>query len=306
MTPGLGGFVLRRLVAAVAFVAVVSSAALVLARLAPGDATSELVLSGRDAATIAAARARLGLDRPVTTQIREWLTGLVTLDLGQSSMYHQPVRDLVAARAMRTAGLAALALAIGTALGLPLGVLTGARRRGALRAIVVLISTAFVACPPIIAVLALLWLAVTTGWLSVAPGSVLLPALALGLPLAATLERLQSQATTDALAAVDLTAAAARGITPARLVWIHAARQSLAPVLGVYGIMIGALFSGSLAVEVITSWPGLGRLTYEALIGRDLFLVAGCALAGAAFIATGNLVADIARRMIDPRVGDRA
>jgi len=303
--PGLGGFVLRRLAAAIAFVAVVSSAALVLARLAPGDATSELVLSGRDAATIAAARARLGLDRPVTAQIREWLTGLVTLDLGQSSIYHQPVRDLVAARAMRTAGLAALALSIGTALGLPLGVLTGARRRGALRAIVVPISTAFVACPPIIAVLALLWLAVTTGWLS-APGSVLLPALALGLPLAATLERLQSQATTDALAAVDLTAAAARGITPARLVWIHAARQSLAPVLGVYGIMIGALFSGSLAVEVITSWPGLGRLTYEALIGRDLFLVAGCALAGAAFIATGNLVADIARRMIDPRVGDRA
>ena len=130
-------------------------------------------------------------------------------------------------------------------------------------------STALIACPPIIGVLALLWLAVMTGWLSVAPGSIILPALALALPLAATIERLQSQATADALGAVDLTAAAARGIPPWRLLWIHAARQSLRPVLGVYGL-IGGLFSGSLAVEMMTSWPGLGRLTYGRAQHRDL------------------------------------
>jgi len=133
----------------------------------------------------------------------------------------------------------------------------------------------------------------------------MLPALALSLPLAAMLERLQAQATLEALSAPDLVAAAARGLPPARLVWIHAARQSLRPVLGVYGIVIGSLFSGSLAVEFVTAWPGLGRLMYDALVGRDLFLVAGCALAGAIFLAVGNLIADLVRSLVDPRVRER-
>jgi peptide/nickel transport system permease protein len=104
------------------------------------------------------------------------------------------------------------------------------------------------------------------------------------------------------MAAPDLVAAVARGLSPARIVWIHAARQSLRPVLGVYGVIIGTLLSGSLAVEVITNWPGLGRLMYEALRGRDLFLVAGCALVGAIGLALGNLVADVTRAIADPRV----
>ena len=122
------------------------------------------------------------------------------------------------------------------------------------------------------------------------------------LPLAASLERLQSQATAESLAAPDITAAAARGVPRARLIWIHAARQSLRPVLGVYGIVIGTLFSGSLAVEVITGWPGIGRLMSDALVGRDLYLATGCALAGAVLIALGNTVADVMRAIVDPRI----
>jgi peptide/nickel transport system permease protein len=85
-------------------------------------------------------------------------------------------------------------------------------------------------------------------------------------------------------------------------VWIHAARQALRPVLGIYGLLIGGLFSGSLAVEWVTSWPGLGRLTYDALVSRDLLLVSGCALAGAVLIAVGNVAADLIRAAADPRV----
>jgi peptide/nickel transport system permease protein len=91
-----------------------------------------------------------------------------------------------------------------------------------------------------------------------------------------------------------------------RLVWIHAARQSLRPVLGVYGIVIATHFSGSLAVEVITGWPGLGRLMADAVTGRDVYLVAGCALAGAALIAAGNFLADILRAAADPRLRQHA
>jgi ABC-type dipeptide/oligopeptide/nickel transport system permease component len=302
VSAGLATFVVRRTAAALLFVAVVSSFALVLARLAPGDATTELFLAHADAATIAQARERLGLDRPIYVQLGHWLGGLAHFDLGQSSRFGGPVAALVGKRALKTAELALVALVLGTVIGLPLGVLTGARPRGLLAALVTPFSIALVACPPIVGALGLLVLALSTNLLSTAPGSLAVPVLALALPLAAMLERLQSQATSDALGSPDLTAAAARGIPPSRLLWIHATRQSLRPVLGIYGIVIGSLFSGSLAVEWVTAWPGLGRLTYDAIVGRDMFLVAGCALFGAVLIACGNLSADIIRAIVDPRV----
>jgi peptide/nickel transport system permease protein len=86
---------------------------------------------------------------------------------------------------------------------------------------------------------------------------------------------------------------------------VHATRQSLRPVLGIYGIVIGSLFSGSFIVEIVTAWPGLGQLMYAALIGRDLYLVSGCALVGAICIAGGNLAADVARACVDPRVREQ-
>ncbi len=304
MTRKFAAFLVRRILASLVFVLLVSSSALVLARLMPGDAASTLVLSGADRASVEAARGRLGLDRPVYLQLRDWVVGLSQLDLGQSSRFNQPVSQLLGSRVVRTASLAALALLLATLVGVPIGILTGSRPDGWLSHLVAPLSTALIACPPIIAAFALLLFAVTTELLSVSPGSYAVPTLALALPLAAGLERLQSQATAEAMTAPDLTAAAARGVTPARLVWVHAARQALRPVLGVYGIVIGSLFSGSLAVEVVTSWPGLGRLTYEALVSRDLYLLAGCALAGATFIAVGNLVADLLRAAADPRVRD--
>jgi ABC-type dipeptide/oligopeptide/nickel transport system permease component len=199
-----------------------------------------------------------------------------------------------------------VALLLATCLGLPLGVVTGAYPRHLMSRIIVPISLALVACPPLVAALGLMFLAVTTGVLSIAPGALVLPAIALGLPVAAMLERLQSQATADAMGAPDLIAGAARGIPPARLVWRHAARQSLRPVLGVYGIVMGSLFSGSLAVELVTSWPGLGRLLYDAVLSSDVTLVAGCVVAGACCLAVGNFLADIMRAIVDPRAAEPA
>ena len=300
---GFAAYLVRRLAAAILFVVVVSTGALVLAWLAPGDGLSTF---DRSPEALAAERARLGLDRPIGTLVVDWLRGLATFDLGRSSIYSQPVAPIVSQRAARTAELAGVALFFATVIGLPIGLLTGARPRGWLASIVMPISTALIACPPIIGVLALLWLAVTTGWLSTSPGSLALPAIALALPLAAALERLQSQATADAIGAFDITAAAARGVPRWRRLWVHAARQSLRPVLGVYGLAIGGLLSGSLAVEIVTAFPGLARLTMDALEQRDRFLVAGCALFAAAFIAAGNLAADLVRAAADPRVRERA
>ena len=131
-----------------------------------------------------------------------------------------------------------------------------------------------------------------------------LPSLALALPMAAALERLQSQAMREALAEPSVQAARARGCSEARIIWRHALRLSLKPVVALYGVFVGTLLSGSFAVEIVMSWPGLGALMYEALVARDLYLVAGCAAAGAAFLAAGVLISDVALAAIDPRIAE--
>ena len=304
MNGSLAAFIGRRVAAAILFVALVSSAAFVLVRIAPGDATTDIYLSGGGPAALADARSRLGLDRPLLVHLGSWVNGLLTFDLGQSSVYGRPVSDLVKERTGATAALAGLALLLAAAIGMPLGILTASRP--GLAAAVAPVSIALVACPPILAVLGLLLLAVSTGWLSIEPGSYAVPTLALALPVAAMLERLQSRAMVDALSSPDLLAAAARGVPRGRLLWVHAARQSLRPVLGIAGAVVGSVFSGSLAVEMMTSWPGLGRLLFDAVAGRDLFLAAGCALIGALLVALSNLLADVARAVVDPRVRETA
>jgi peptide/nickel transport system permease protein len=303
VTAALVTFVVKRIAVALLFVLVVSSGALMLVRLAPGDATSELFLSGASQETIAAARHRLGLDESPLSQLGDWVTGLMRFDLGESSRFGRPVAGLVAERMRNTAALAGVAVLLAMALGLPIGMLTGARPRSALARIVNVVSMFFVCCPPIIGTLALLLLGATTGWLSIAPGRIALPALALALPLAAMLERLQAQAVSETVNAPAIVAAAARGVPARRLLWVHAGRQALRPVLGVAGIVLATLFSGSIAVETITAWPGLGRLMLDALVSRDLFLVAGCALAGATLVAVGNFLADLLRAAADPLAG---
>jgi peptide/nickel transport system permease protein len=129
-----------------------------------------------------------------------------------------------------------------------------------------------------------------------------LPALALALPIAATFERLQSQAMTEVIHQPFVAAARARGVPPGALIWRHAWPASLRPICAVLGVAIGALFSGSFVVEYVTTWPGLGRLMYEALRARDIYLVAGCAATGSAFLACGTLAGDLLLAAVDPRV----
>ena len=295
-------FLLRRAAAAAALVFIVASASLLLAQLAPGDYSADL---GGDPAVREAERARLGLDRPVLEQYALWLRRSLTLDLGDSFQYRRPVRTLVGERAANTALLAAMALVLATAVGIPCGIVTGSRRGFVVSAIrtasVVLLSV-----PPLITSLVLVTVAVRTGFApisgGVSPSRLIVPALALALPLAATLERLQSQALRDALHRPTMMAALARGIPTSRVIWRHAWRLSLGPILAIYGVMMGSLFSGSFAVEIVTSWPGLGELMRQALLSRDTYLVAGCAAAGALFLAAGVLIADVLHAAIDPRI----
>jgi peptide/nickel transport system permease protein len=168
------------------------------------------------------------------------------------------------------------------------------------------LSLLLISVPPLIGAILLLTIAAATGWFPISgmdgPRHFVVPTLALALPIAAMLERLQSQSIGEALKRPSSAAALARGVTRRRVIWRHAWRQSLAPILGVYGVVVGSLFSGSFAVEYVSSWPGLGELMRMALMARDTNLVAGCAAAGAAFLALGIFGADLAQALTDPRV----
>lgn len=295
-------FLLKRAIAALLLVFAVTSGALLLAQLAPGDFAAQF---GKSAAEIAADRHRLGLDRPVWEQYTSWLARSLSLDFGESFQYGRPVRELVRTGAANSALLAVAALAVATLLGIPWGVVTGSRG-GTIARLLRGLSLLLLSVPPLISALVLLTIAARTGWLPVSGmggvSHLVVPTLALALPIAAMLERLQSQSIVEALDRPSTAAARARGLSESRLVWRHAWRQSLAPILGIYGVVIGSLFSGSFAVEIVTSWPGLGQLMQQALMARDTYLVAGCAAAGAGFLAAGILAADVTHALIDPRV----
>jgi peptide/nickel transport system permease protein len=315
-------FLLRRVLFALLLVLVVSSAAILLTRLAPGDLTADLGLEATPE-EIARTRARFGLDRSIAAQWALWLSHAARFDFGDSYLYNRPVSELVARSARNTAALAAVALAGATMVGIPLGIYTGSRRSGGLTALVRGASLLCLSVPPLLTSLVFVWIAGRTGWLPVGGMSSVgasgldwgawisdlawhlpLPALALALPIAATLERLQAQSMGDTVRQPFVSAAAARGLSHRGLVLRHAWRASLRPVCALYGIVIGALLSGSFAVEYVTSWPGLGRLMFDALRARDIYLVAGCAATGALFLAFGSLISDLLLAVADPRVRD--
>jgi peptide/nickel transport system permease protein len=290
-------YLARRLAFAVFLVFAVSSAALVLAKLAPGDFAADSLGLGASPGAIAAARARYGLDRSLGEQYGTWIAGAARFDFGQSLLFDRPVADLIPERAANTAILSLTALLAATLIGLPLGVVTGSRPGGFL--------------PPLLTSLFLVFAAARTGWLPVggmtaADGSGLLrhlivPAAALALPLAAMFERLQSQSISEVIGQPYMLATHARGVPAARAIWRDALKGALGPIAAVYGLVVGTLLSGSFAVEAITAWPGLGELMLAALRARDVYLVAGCAVAGSVFLAIGTLLSDAALALVEPR-----
>jgi peptide/nickel transport system permease protein len=312
-------YLLRRLAFLALLVFLVSSASMLLSRLAPGDTTVEAIGQGATTADIQRERERLGLTQGLGSSYAKWLSRALRLDFGESFRYGRPVLPLVAERAANTALLGIVALLLATLAGIPLGIVA-AGRRGVLGRLLLVLSTVALSLPPLVLSIAFAWMAARTGWLPVGGMTtagldgagagaraadlarhLVVPSLALAIPLAATLERLQSRTMTRALGAPWIQAARARGIPARRLRWVHAASVAAGPVIAVYGLLAGSVLSGSFAVEIVTAWPGLGRLMYEALLARDVNLVAGCAAATATCVAAGTLLADAALAWIDPR-----
>jgi peptide/nickel transport system permease protein len=313
-------YLARRLIFAAFLVFAVSSLSLLLVRLAPGDYATESLGIAAHAETIAQTRRLYGLDRSFAQQYGHWLSRAAHFDFGRSMAYDRPVAALIPERAANTAILAFTALLAATMVGIPLGIISGSRRNGVVPIVIRSVSITLLSMPPLLTSLLLVFVAARTGWLpiggmggsaDVSGGALvdfvrhlILPAAALAMPLAAMFERLQSQAMAETIDRPFVLAAIARGVPRSRVVWRGALKAALRPVSSIYGLVIGTLLSGSFVVEMITSWPGLGRLMLDALRARDVYLVAGCAAAGSVFLAAGTLLSDVALALVDPRTAE--
>lgn len=315
-------YAVRRALGALLLMLTVGVVALLLARVAPGDFVDVTLPPDAPMAEKVRLRSTLGLDVSPAWSAVVWLGRALTFDFGESLLYRVPVAGLVFERGLNTLVLGLSALLLAAIVGLAAGWYTATRQTLSAR-LVATMSLVLLSVPPLLSTLVLVLIAARTQWVpaggmtsGLARGGAAwfvdvvrhlpVPVLALALPLAATLERLQSQALAEAAARPFVGASRARGLSQADALRRHAWRVASVPLLGVSGIIIGTALSGSFVVEMVTTWPGLGRLMLDALRARDSALVAGCAATSAAALAFGTCVADVALAWVDPRVREQA
>jgi len=256
---------------------------------------------------LAAIRARLGTDRPFSEQYLRFLAGAVRGDLGTSFRTGGSVATAVADRFPATVGLALASLAISLVIAVPLGVLA-ARRRGTLIDLLVRVVTLFGLSFPNfwLGIMLILIFGVQLRWLPPSglegPVSYVLPSLTLGLILASTTTRLVRSALLDVLGEQYVVTARAKGVNDTSVVYRHALRTALIPVVTFVGLQIGGLIGGVVIIEQVFAWPGLGSLALNAISYRDYPMLQGTITVLALFIALINLLVDVSYAALDPRI----
>ncbi len=271
--------------------------------------------------TLERLRSIQGLDLPMHVQYLRWLRRAARLDLGYSLYYQAPVASVAAHALARTLWIGVPALLFGILLGSLLGSLHALFCGRMPGAVLDLFSAIALSLPTVLLGLLALLLAAHTRWFPLGgmndPGIVgsgsrewlvdrlhhlALPVACLSIPIAAYVERIQLAACLQTLQQQIVRAARARGLRGLRLLINHLLRPSLNPVLSVLGPLFGAALSGSLVIEVIFAWPGLGQVTYEALFNRDVFLLVGCVITTSLLLVVGNTDADLLGMLLDPRM----
>lgn len=315
-------YLLRRIGHAAFLLFGVSVLAFLFSALAPGNYVDDMRLNPQIAPeTVRSLRAQYDLDRPMPERYLHWANSLLHGDLGFSFAYNRPVAPLLWLRARNTLLLTGSATVLAWLIALPLGAWS-AQHRGRLADRALSWTTAVLLVIPDLALaLGLLALAVRSGWLPsgglsatnlegvsfsrklldialhmVLPVSVLVASV---LPL---LLRHVRAAFADALDAPFLRAAEGHGIPRARLLWRYALPAAGNPLITLFGFSVGALLSGSMLVEVVMSWPGMGPFLLEAILARDLYVVIGGVLLSTLFLVAGNFLADLLLYWADPRI----
>lgn len=293
----------------------VSLLVFVVVRVLPGDPALIILGLEANADSVARVRRELGLDQPITVQYANWVTRALSGDLGRSIQYDLPVASLILSRLSVTLPLTLLAAALMIAAAIPLGVYAATHHRRWGDYLTMVLSQLGVAVPGFWAGLLLILLfSVQLGWVQ-AGGfdgwgqgiwrgvrSLLLPAVALGLFQFAVLARTTRSALLEVLREEYVKTARAKGVAERAVLFRHALRNALIPIVTVAGVQLGQLLAGSIILESVFYLPGLGRLTLAAISARDLPVVQGVVLFVASMIVTVNAAVDILYGVLDPRI----
>ena len=297
----------RRLLLTVPVLLGVSTLVFLFVHLIPGDPVEVMLGEQALATDKEALRHALGLDRPLPIQYLTFLGGLLSGNLGRSLFTGEAVGETLLHHVGPTALLAGASLLVALALALPLGILAALRQGSLLDRGAMLLALTGVAIPNfVLGPLLILAFSIGLGWTPVSgaegPTYLILPALTLGTAMAGILSRMVRSSLLETLGEDYLRTARAKGLPERVVILRHALRTSLIPVITVVGLQAGGLLSGALITETIFAWPGLGRLTIQAINSRDYPLVQGAVL----FIALGyvavNLVTDLLYARADPRI----
>ena len=300
-------YFVRRLLLAIPVLIGVATLVFSLIHLVPGDPAQAMLGDGASQKDIAELRTNLGLDQPLLTQYAAFMRRAVTGDLGKSFRTGQPVTTMIIERVPATAELAIAAMLVAIIIAIPLGVVAAVWRGTAIDYSAMTFALAGVSIPnfwlgPLLAIV----FAVELGWLPVSGRGTLahlvLPAISLGLALAAILARMTMASLLDELGELYVRAARARGVSTAASITSHALRNSMIPLLTIIALQFGAVLTGAVITETIFAWPGIGRLLIQSIGFRDYPMVQGCILLIAVTYVGVNLITDLMYGVLDPRI----
>ncbi len=300
-------YVIHRLLYTLPVVWLVVSVVFLLIHLVPGDPIQQMLGEGAPAADITATRHAYGFDLPIQQQYFNYWKGVLHGDLGKSVRYGQGVAALIRERYPNTLQLTLAALLVALLLSIPAGV-RSARRRNQWDdrsiSVVSLFGLSFpgFALGPVL----ILIFSIKLDWLPVSGSGTLahlvLPAVTMGGALAAILTRMVRTSMLEELNQDYIRTARAKGLSENTVVYRHALRNAMIPILTVVGLQFGALLAGAIVTETIFAWPGVGRLTIQAISNRDYYLVQGCILAvGLTYLAV-NFLTDLMYSAVNPRI----
>ncbi len=303
----MSAYLLSRLFSAVWVVLGVLTLVFFVLHAAPGDPVELMLGEQASGADREALRESLGLNLSVWEQYLTFLSGVVVGDWGQSIHHAQSVMELISARIVETAYLAAMSMVFALLFALPLG-LWAAKNVGRWQDQLAMgISLVGISVPNFVLGPVMIWLfAVVLLWLPTGgnetPQSVILPAIALGSALAAISARMIRSSVLQTMQSAYIKTARAKGLSEDKVLWRHALRNAFLPVLTVLGLQLGMLLGGAVITEVVFQWPGIGTLMVEAIQTRDYPVVQGCMLVISLAYVGVNLLTDLAYAQLDPRV----
>jgi peptide/nickel transport system permease protein len=316
------GFIIRRLLTLIPLLLGITMLVFILMSLAPGDFLTP-VKAQRDVPIelIQAIEVEFGLDQPWYVQYVKWLGNLLQGNLGHSWAYKLPVTDLIGQRIFATCLLSLSAFVFSWGIAIPLGVLAAIYKDSIFDRISAGLAYAALSIPEFFLALLLVFFAAQTGWFPMGGATsieyeymgffekmadrayhLFLPTLALGIGSIASIMRIMRANFLDTIRASFVTTARAKGLSEFVVMFKHALRNAINPLVSAFGFAFSGLLSGALMVEIVLQYPGLGQLMYQSILREDQFVVLAAVMMGCTMLVLGNLLADILLAWSDPRI----